>query len=424
MKKVQKKLIVLGCGPKGTALGVKAKVLKDLGYDVPEVIIVEKSEVGAHWDGKHGLTHGRLPLGSAPQKDIGFPYRSLFDKKVDEAMQKYSWNAYMIENDYYVDWIDKGRLAPTHTEWAKYFKWAINKSGVKVYKGEIVKIKKENSKWNVEFINGTKHKVSGDGLVITGPGNPNQLPIFGNILKKNSIPTVLDGKNFWLYVKHFRKLNNVKIALLGGGESAASIIVALLDHVDISTVKIDLINNGHATVFTRNENYLDNMHFSDPTHWKYLSEQERIRFIKAARAGNFSSFAKNIIDEHYLNSWVSYKAVSMKYAKPLKVIAGTQNPGLVYSLADGSVKKSDYNFIISGIGFNPLSFTNLMEDKTGLLDKKDLEKKIQEDMSVQDFKPVLHLPMLSALNQGIGFSELTCLGLLADRILLPYCNKN
>jgi mycobactin lysine-N-oxygenase len=65
-----------------------------------------------------------------------------------------------------------------------------------------------------------------------------------------------------------------------------------------------------------------------------------------------------------------------------------------------------------------------MEDKTGLLDKKDLEKKIQEDMSVQDFKPVLHLPMLSALNQGIGFSELTCLGLLADRILLPYCNKN
>ncbi len=423
MKNESKKLIVIGCGPKGTALGVKNKVLQDLGYNVPDVIIIEKENVGAHWDGKHGLTHGRLPLGSAPQKDIGYPYRSLFDKKVDKEMQKYSWNAYMIEKDYYVDWIDKGRLAPTHIEWAKYFQWAVKKAGVKVYKGEVVKINKEEDKWKVKFINGKANEVMGDGLVITGPGEPKQLPIYGIVEKKNSIPTVLDGKNFWQFVKHFRKLKNVKIALLGGGESAASIIVGLLDHVDIATVKVDLINNGHATVFTRNENSLDNMHFSDPTHWKLLTEEERIRFIKAARAGNFSVYAKNIIDEHYLNSWVSYKAVNMKYVKPLKIVAGSDKPGLVYSLADGSIKKSEYDFIISGIGFNALSFTKFMKDTNELTNKHDLEKKIQDDMSVKDIKPTLHLPMLSALNQGIGFSELTCLGLLADRILQPYVSK-
>ncbi len=37
--------------------------------------------------------------------------------------------------------------------------------------------------------------------------------------------------------------------------------------------------------------------------------------------------------------------------------------------------------------------------------------------------PKLHLPALSAMAQGPGFPNLSCLGLLAERILTPYIGK-
>jgi mycobactin lysine-N-oxygenase len=49
-----------------------------------------------------------------------------------------------------------------------------------------------------------------------------------------------------------------------------------------------------------------------------------------------------------------------------------------------------------------------------------LERAIGTDLSVTGFAPRLHLPMLAGIAQGPGFPNLSCLGLLADRILTPY----
>ena len=51
---------------------------------------------------------------------------------------------------------------------------------------------------------------------------------------------------------------------------------------------------------------------------------------------------------------------------------------------------------------------------------KAIEEAIEEDLSVRDFRPHLHLPMLAGVAQGPGFPNLSCLGLLADRVLGPY----
>ena len=40
--------------------------------------------------------------------------------------------------------------------------------------------------------------------------------------------------------------------------------------------------------------------------------------------------------------------------------------------------------------------------------------------AVADLRPPLHLPVVAGLAQGPGFPNLSCLGLLADRILTPY----
>jgi hypothetical protein len=54
----------------------------------------------------------------------------------------------------------------------------------------------------------------------------------------------------------------------------------------------------------------------------------------------------------------------------------------------------------------------------GPLIQKDLMMKIQNDLSVEGMTPSLHLPMLAGLSQGPGFTNLSCLGKLSDRIFL------
>ena len=69
----KKKLAVIGAGPKGIAVAVKAKVLAEFGFPVDEIVLIEKNEVGANWSGTHGYTNGEMKLGTSPEKDVVFP---------------------------------------------------------------------------------------------------------------------------------------------------------------------------------------------------------------------------------------------------------------------------------------------------------------------------------------------------------------
>ncbi len=70
------RLLLIGAGPKSIAVAAKAHVLRELGWRTPEITILERKEVAANWSGKNGFTHGLQPLGTPPEKDIGFPYES------------------------------------------------------------------------------------------------------------------------------------------------------------------------------------------------------------------------------------------------------------------------------------------------------------------------------------------------------------
>ena len=48
------------------------------------------------------------------------------------------------------------------------------------------------------------------------------------------------------------------------------------------------------------------------------------------------------------------------------------------------------------------------------------ERRIDVDLAIAGLSPPLHLPVLAGLAQGPGFPNLSCLGLLCDRILRRY----
>lgn len=93
-------LAVLGAGAKAVAVAAKASVLRDMGVDVPDVIAVERIGVGANWQASGGWTDGAHRLGTSPEKDVGFPYRSALvprrNAELDERMTRYSWQSYLI----------------------------------------------------------------------------------------------------------------------------------------------------------------------------------------------------------------------------------------------------------------------------------------------------------------------------------------
>src|SRR5260221_3192174 len=95
---------------------------------------------------------------------------------------------------------------------------------------------------------------------------------------------------------------------------------------------------------------------------------------------------------------------------------------------DGTSQRDQYDYGIVAIGFNALWFTTLLDEPTRVrlgevtqsLDRRTIERSITEDLSIRNFTPRLHLPMLAGLAQGPGFPNLSCLGLLSDRILSLY----
>jgi hypothetical protein len=244
----------------------------------------------------------------------------------------------------------------------------------------------------------------GDTLVITGPGEPKQLP-----RQFNAPPKVLDGQNFWNHLPIFRNFRDGNIAVIGGGETAASIVVALIGLVDKKTVRIDLINR-HGAVFTRGESYDENRHFSDPADWPLLSEPHRAEIIKRTDRGVFSRSTKEIIDNTDI--------VKPRIGEVTSIMAFGSD---IHVFLDGCKERVPYKHVIVALGFDYLSFTKFLSHDLGLSDHREVEKRITTDLSVQGISPKLHIPMAAGLAQGPGFPNLSCLGLLSDRILQPYC---
>ncbi len=64
----------MGAGPKGIAIAAKARALAAAGLPAPRVVLVDRGEVAGNWSGRQGYTSGLLPLGTPPEKDVGYPY--------------------------------------------------------------------------------------------------------------------------------------------------------------------------------------------------------------------------------------------------------------------------------------------------------------------------------------------------------------
>ncbi|MBS9534540.1 NADPH-dependent L-lysine N(6)-monooxygenase MbtG [Mycobacterium sp. M1] len=404
-------LAVVGAGAKAVAVAAKAAALRELGVETVDVVAVERSGVAANWRAEGGWTDGRQRLGTSPEKDVGFPYRSTLapgrNAELDAAMMRFSWQSYLVASGQFVGWIDRGRPAPAHDTWAQYLCWVADLAGLRVVSGELTGASIDGARWLLDV---RDSRLAADQLMITGPGQPERSMLSGD-------PRVLSIAQFWRAASASERIAAESVAVIGGGETAASMLNELFHH-RVSTITAIA---PQATLFTRGEGYFENSLFSDPTNWRGLTRPERRDCIARCDRGVFSARVQEslLADERIEHLRGRVADVTDRDGRVWVTLRTDRHGECVPS-------EHGFDLVIDGSGADPLWFLSLLDgDATrtlesavgGPLTGERLEEAIDYDLAVGGVAPKLFLPNLSGLNEGPGFPNLSCLGLLSDRIL-------
>jgi mycobactin lysine-N-oxygenase len=404
-------LAVVGAGAKAVAVAAKAAELRDMGVDVPDVVAVERTAVAANWQARGGWTDGQHRLGTGPEKDVGFPYRSSLvpqrNAEVDERMVRHSWQSYLIATAQFAEWVDRGRPAPTHRKWSQYLRWVADNVAMTVIPGEVGRVAIEAHKWALHTQNAA---VKADAVMITGPGQAERSILPGD-------PRVLSIAQFWKLAAGHEVIAAERVAVIGGGETAASMLNELFRH-RVSTITVI---SPQVTLFTRGEGFFENSLFSDPTRWSSLTLAERRDALARTDRGVFSARVQDALlaDDRirHLRGRVAHAvARDDRIRLTLSTNRGSENLETVHG----------FDLVIDGSGADALWFVPLLGQDArdlielglgGPLTGDALQESIGYDLSLTGVTPKLFLPSLSGLTQGPGFPNLSCLGLLSDRIL-------
>jgi mycobactin lysine-N-oxygenase len=408
-------LAVVGAGPKGIAIAAKARALAAAGLPAPRVVLVDRGEVAGNWSGRQGYTSGLLPLGTPPEKDIGYPYAANWgDASADvvAAMAGYSWQRHLVRHGAYSDWVDRGRMRPTHRQWSVYLREVAETAEAEIVCGVVTGLEVTGGgRWEVRLAAGAA--IAADGLVITGAGPATTVPG-----QPRDHPRVLDGRTYWLAeheLKHERAQN---VCVIGSGETAASVVIDLVKRCHKHSTTDVLTARG--VLYSRGESYDENRFYSDPGEWPHLAEAHRREFLQRTDRGVISLQAEAALNQ----------------ARGLRTLAGraagieAREHDVVVTIAYGDERERvAYDAVVVAIGFDGRRFEALLGEDAGAryrdaLGGGDLDHMIDVDLSVSGLTPPLHLPVMAGLAQGPGFPNLSCLGLLSDRILRRYVAVN
>ena len=402
---------MVGAGPKGIAIAAKARAIAAAGLPAPRVVLVDRGEVAGNWSGRQGYTSGLLPLGTPPEKDIGYPYAASWgDASADvvAAMAGYSWQRHLINHGVYGDWVDRGRMRPAHRQWSVYLREVAEAAGAEIVRGVVTGLEvADGGRWEIRLAAGTA--IAADGVVITGAG-----PVITVPGQPSDHPRVLDGRSYWLAAHELNHERALNVCVVGSGETAASVVIDLVKRCHKRST-IDVLT-ARGVLYSRGESYDENRLYSDPGEWPRLAEAHRREFLQRTDRGVFSLQAEAALNQ----------------ARGLRTLAGraagieAREHDVVVTIAYGDeLERVAYDAVVVAIGFDGRWFEALLGEDAGAryqdaLGGGELERVIDVDLSVAGLAPPLHLPVMAGLAQGPGFPNLSCLGLLSDRILRRY----
>jgi mycobactin lysine-N-oxygenase len=432
-------IAVIGGGPKAAALSAKASVLSSSGKPI-KVTIFEPLEIGAYWSGRGGYTNGEQRLCTIAERDVGYPYNSMFDKTLDIAMaSRFSWSRFLQGHSAggrlsYSTWVDGGRKPPLHKDFAEYLKWVIGEAKPDYVNRKVTRLtKRPNNLWRITSEdaagNAAVHDTLFDAVVVTGPGHARHIKEKAGSGHQLPAARIFDGANFWMRLAEVQKclararkeqqrlgaLGN-PIVLIGAGGTAAAILSWLVAN-GAKDLPIQIVAS-QASLYTRVDSVFENRLFSDPTQWESLSPDSRKAFFDRLNRGVVWATVMDQVSSATNFTMVDGRALHVKLTAP-------DTMQLAVKRGDGKSYSATPVMLVDCSGFDPWWFLSLIKDlpkamKKGTVLRPDWQQAMGADLRLTgqpwaDYPP-LHAPMLSS-NVGPGYGSLMVLGAMADRIL-------
>ena len=430
-------LIILGAGPKAVAVQAKAHALRQLGLPAPRITVVDHQGTGGNWRAGGGWTDGRHQLGTSPTKDVGFPYRTRIagelNAAVDRGLLASGWTSFLIDTGRYAWWVDHGHPHPRHYLWAEYLRWAAGRTGMHLVTAQVTGIglrqdledadSTNDTGWSlsVDRPDGSSGKLAADALMLTGPGRSDR--------RIAPLSNVYSVAGFWQDVSAGALPTASRVAGIGGGETAASVVEELTHHdvVDIAVI------SPLPTIFTRAEGPFENELYTDPTTWTDLDEAARRDVIARCDRGVFSTDVQSRLAGEDRISHIRGRVASVRRSSSVDAVGGLGGSGLGgtdgisgIEIRTDSGRTECVDLVVDARGNSPLWFTRMMDDRTvahlvaacsGAVTTSAVESGIGAGLALENMDPPLFLPTLSGFRQGPGLANLSCLGELSDRIL-------
>src|ERR1700759_704085 len=203
---------------------------------------------------------------------------------------------------------------------------------------------------------GTAHPrdtVHAGALMITRAGQAEK-----SLLPAN--PRMMSIAQFWDRAAGHDRITAERVAVIGGGETAASMLNELFRH-RVSTITVI---SPQVTLFTRGESFFENTLFSDPSDWTALTVEERRDAIARTDRGVFSS---NVQDALLADDRIRHLRGRAAHA-----VGRDEQIRLTLSTNRGSENLETvhgFDLVIDGSGADPLWFTTLFsQDALDLLE--------------------------------------------------------
>jgi mycobactin lysine-N-oxygenase len=419
-------LLVVGAGAKGAAIAAKAHVLNSLGLGPVSVTVIEAVGPAAAWRDGNGVTSSREILGLSPAKDVGFPYQSArafgaAGAAVDRAAMSFSWQAYLIEQGRYAEWLDADAPAVQRRVYGAYLAWVLANAieGVTVVHGTVARVSliDDARRWAVDVATPQGARRIGAGaFALTGQGVQRTIPH-----DVEAAPRVLDCESGRMQIARVPSEESADVAIVGGGESALScmeFVRARRPDADLTVYTADL-------PMSRVESFLENRVFSRPDEldWCSLDLDARRQFVLRSDRGVFGAprVAPFAFDPRcrFVGGRVAHLAAARGGRKVRVAFTSTAGAG-----------ECEHDYVINCTGYDLLEQVRVLlapqawgalERQAGALWRRecDAEVPIGRALELVGVAPRLHVPGLAAVSQGPGFSTLGALGLMADRVLEP-----
>jgi L-ornithine N5-oxygenase len=407
-------LIGVGCGPSNLALAIALDTKKQ-NQRALNILFLEK-QLNYRWHGNTITSQSDLQISFL--KDL---------VSLRDPTSPYSFINYLHEHERLVDFINLGTFYPSRFEFNDYLCWVAKHFSHQCRYGEEVKsVEPVITQGRIKSLRvlscdatGKENIREAKSLVISAGGTPNIPDVFR--LHKDD-KRIFHHANYLsaMSTLSFNTSEPLRIAVVGGGQSAAEVFIDLNNHYP--SAKVDLIVRNFSLKPADSSPFVNEIFAPYATDLVFgQSQSERDQWLSEYKYTNYSAVDAPMIEQIYgilyhqkVSKIIRHKFRSSSVIK--KVHASKQCVELqIEDLTNGEVNACEYDIVILATGYQRNKHRELLNPLSEYMADYQVDRNYQIQTN-ENFHVPIFLQGYCESSHGLSDTLLSVLAVRSDEI--------